>query len=37
MEDNSDSIFQIFEIDAGDTYMTTGSTGTRFSLLIQYL
>ena len=35
MADNNTSIFRIFEINGGDTFMTTGSTGTRASILIQ--
>lgn len=35
MADNNTSIFRIFEINGGDTFITTGSTGTRVSILIQ--
>ena len=35
MADNNTSTFTVFEVNAGDTFITTGSTGTRASILIQ--
>lgn len=35
LSDTNASTFAVFEVKAGDTFITTGSTGTRVSILIQ--
>lgn len=35
LSDTNASTFTVFEVNAGDTFITTGSTGTRASILIQ--
>ncbi len=35
LSDTNASTFTVFEVKAGDTFITTGSTGTRVSILIQ--